>query len=60
MYNQNYPKSTPVGFFLGSEERVRNSLGKRVISFRATEILLHLLCYKQNVRRISGGQINCE
>ena len=29
-------------FFLGTQERVRNSRGKRAISFRATEVLLYL------------------
>ena len=28
-------------FFLGTEERVRNSRGKRAISVRATEVLLY-------------------
>ena len=37
----NYPKSTPVGFFLGTQEQVRNSRGKRAISVRATEVLLY-------------------
>ena len=35
--NLNYPKSAGMGFFLGSQERVRNSRGKRAISVRATE-----------------------
>ena len=36
----NYPKSAAVGFFQGTEERVRNSRGRRAISVRATEVLL--------------------
>ena len=37
----NYPKSAAMGlFFQGSQERVRNSRGKRDISVRATEGLL--------------------
>ena len=37
----NYPKSAAVGFFCqGTQERVRNSRGKRAISVRATEVLL--------------------
>ena len=31
-----------MGFFLGTQERVRNSRGKRVISVRATEVQLYL------------------
>ena len=31
-----------VSFFLGTEERVRNSRGKRAISVRATEVLLYM------------------
>ena len=30
-----------MGFFQGTEERVRNSRGRRVISVRATEVLLY-------------------
>ena len=43
---QNYPKYNihvifaAMGFFLGSQERVRNSRGKRAISVRVTEIQL--------------------
>ena len=36
----NYPKSAAKGFFLRTQERVRNSRGKRAISVRATEVLL--------------------
>ena len=36
-----YPKSAAKGFFLGTQERVRNSRGKRLISVRATEVLLY-------------------
>ena len=38
----NYPKSAVIGFFQGTQERVRNSRSKRAISFRATEVLLYL------------------
>ena len=41
---RNYPKyknSAAVGFLLGAQERVRTSRGKRAISVRATEVLLH-------------------
>ena len=37
----NYPKSTAMGFFQGTEERVQNSRGRRAISVRATEVLLY-------------------
>ena len=39
----NYTKSTAKGlFFLGTQERVQNSCGKRAISVRATEVLLYI------------------
>ena len=31
-----------MSFFLGTQERVRNSHGKRAISVRATEVLLYM------------------
>ena len=37
----NYPKSAAYGFFLGTQERVRNSRGKQAISVLATEVLLY-------------------
>ena len=36
----NYSKTAAMGFFEGTQERVRNSHGKRAISVRATEGLL--------------------
>ena len=33
--------SSAMGFFLGTQEGVRNSRGKRAISVRATEVLLY-------------------
>ena len=36
-----YPKSAAMGFFQGTQKRVRNSHGKRAISVRATEVLLY-------------------
>ena len=36
----NYSKSAAMGFFQGTQERVQNRHGKRVISVRATESLL--------------------
>ena len=33
--------SAAMGLFLGTQERVRNSRGKRAISVRATEVLLY-------------------
>ena len=36
----NYPKSAAKGLFLGAQERVRNSRGKRALSVRAAEVLL--------------------
>ena len=38
----NYPKSAAMQFFQGTQERVRNSRGKRAIRVRATEVLLYL------------------
>ena len=41
--NLNYPKSAAIGFFFkGTQERVRNSRGKRAISVRAIEVLLYI------------------
>ena len=37
-----YPKSEAMDFFLGTQERVRKSRGKRAISVRATEVLLYM------------------
>ena len=37
----NYPKSAAMGFFQGTQERVRNSRGKRAISVRAIEVRLY-------------------
>ena len=37
-----YLKSAAMGFFLGTQKRVRNSRGKRAVSVRATEVLLYL------------------
>ena len=39
----NYPKSAAMGFFQGTQERVRNSRGKRAISVRVIEVLLYCL-----------------
>ena len=36
----NYPKSAAKEFFLGSQEPVRNSYGKRAISVQTIEVLL--------------------
>ena len=38
----NYPISAAMCFFQGTQERVRKSGGKRVISVRATEVLLYI------------------
>ena len=38
-----YSKSAATGFFLLTQERVRNSRGKRVISVRSTEVLLYFV-----------------
>ena len=37
----NYPKFAGKGFFLRTQERVRNNRGKRAIGVRATEVLLY-------------------
>ena len=36
----NYPKSAAMDLFQGTQERVRNSRGKRAKSVRAIEVLL--------------------
>ena len=46
----NYPKSATMGFFPGTQERVRNSRGKRAISVRAIEVLLYHLNSKAVVK----------
>ena len=43
-----YPKSAVKGFFLGTQERVRNSRGKRVISVRAIGVLLYVV-FTENI-----------
>ena len=37
----NYPTSAATGFFEGTQERVRNSRGKRAIGVRVIEVLLY-------------------
>ena len=37
----NFPGSVAMRFFQGTQERVRNSRGKRAISVRAIEVLLY-------------------
>ena len=49
----NYLRSAATGFFLGTQARVRNSHGKRAISFRAIEVLLYL---RKNRNRLSPQQ----
>ena len=39
----NYPKSASMEFYQRTQERVRNSRGKRDISVRAIEVLLYFL-----------------
>ena len=39
----NYPKATAFRFFQGTQERVRNSRGKRAISVRATEVVMYII-----------------
>ena len=38
-----YPKSAAMFFFQRTQERVRNSGGKRAISVRAIEVLLYMI-----------------
>ena len=45
----NYPKSSAMGFFLGTQERVQNNRGKRAISVRATEVLLYIGRLKESL-----------
>ena len=40
-FSLNFPNLQPNDFFLGTQERVCNSLGKRAISVRAIEVLLY-------------------
>ena len=39
----NFQNMQPRNFFLGTQERVRNSRGKQAISVRAIEVLLYIL-----------------
>ena len=39
----NLPKYAAMDFFQGTQERVRNSQGKRAIRVRATEVLLYFI-----------------
>ena len=41
--HHNYPKSAAMRFFQGTQERLRNGLGKRAISVGSTEVLLYIL-----------------
>ena len=48
--SKNYPKSAAMGFFLGTQERARNSRGKRAISVRATEVdVINRMIVQSNV-----------
>ena len=42
----NIKKNIPKDLFQGTQERVRNSRGKRAISVRATEVLLYIYLVK--------------
>ena len=57
----NYLKSAAMDFFSkGTQERVRNSRGKRAISVRATEVLLYLyLCIKVNYFFLVASYVLC-
>ena len=54
----NYPKSTAIGFFPGTQERVRNSRGKQAISVRATEVLLYVF-YNLIYHMTSLNSVTC-
>ena len=41
----NFPNLQPRDYFLGTQERGRNSRGKRAISVRAIEVLLYIVVY---------------
>ena len=45
----NYPKFAAMGFFLGTQERIRNSRGKRALSVRATEVILYVLYFVYSI-----------
>ena len=49
----NYPKSAAMGFFQGTQERVRNSRGRRAISVRVTEVL-HVHFILSTGQRVHG------
>ena len=52
----NYPNSADMGFFQGTQERVRNSRGKGAISVRVTEVLLYC-CYIDSAMKVSYENI---
>ena len=48
----NYPKYAAMGFFLETQEQVRNNSGKRAISVRPIEVLLYY--FFSDVGSVSG------
>ena len=60
----NHPKSATIGLFQGTQERVRNSHGKRAISVRAIEVPLYIIkqcamrpmIYTQYIQRVCRYQ----
>ena len=48
--------SAAMGYFLGTQERVRNSRGKRAISVRSTEVLLYFKT--RNGMQANGIELN--
>ena len=55
---QNHQKSAAMGVFLGTQERVRNSRGKRAISVRATEVLLYFRLSENISRDLTNNNAN--
>ena len=53
----NYPKSAAMRFFQGTQERVRNSRGRRATDVRANEVLLYIVCFSAFFPRNTELQI---
>ena len=53
----NYPNSADMGFFQGTQERVRNSRGKGAICVRVTEVIL-FCCHMDRAMKVSYENIH--
>ena len=56
---QRYPEFAALEFFQGTQERVRNSRGKRAISVRATEGLLYMPSPEGEQKNVLWSDLSC-